>query len=269
MSKLGSKLSYSNVIATLALFVALGGAAVAAGLPRHSVGPRQLRRGAVTATALRRGAVRTAKLAPRSVTGGKLAVNAVSAANIANGAVTSSKLAANSVLGAAIANGVITNAKLGNELVTKTKIANGAVTLSKLGEEVAPLLGTLRSGQTLRGAFDLGASGQAGGKEPTSVHSGTSFQFPLTNTPAAPETNILNPNQTTAACPGVTGGNQQTPQAAGGQLCVYITQTSGATLKGLTFDAGSVTRLGFGLRAQFEAEEKDSNVEGFWAVTAP
>ena len=33
------KLNYSNVIATIALFVALGGVAVAAGLPKNSVGP--------------------------------------------------------------------------------------------------------------------------------------------------------------------------------------------------------------------------------------
>ena len=111
--------------------------------------------------------MRTAKLAPRSVTRRQARRQCGQLRRHSHGAVTSSKLAANSVLGAAIANGVVTNAKLGNELVTKTKIANGAVTLSKLGEEVAPLLGTLRSGQTLRGAFDLGASGQASGKEPT------------------------------------------------------------------------------------------------------
>ena len=39
MSKLGSKLSYSNVIATVALFVALGGAAVAAGCPATALVP--------------------------------------------------------------------------------------------------------------------------------------------------------------------------------------------------------------------------------------
>lgn len=265
MSRLRPKLSYSNVIATTALFIALGGAALAAGLPRNSVGAHQLKRGAVTTRALRRGAVNAAKLAPRSVSANKLALNSVGSGNIASGAVTSTKMAANSVGGAAIANGVITNTKLANELITKTKIANGAVTLNKLGEEVSPLLGTLRTGQTLRGAFDLGTSG----KEASFMHSATSFQFPLSNSPAAPETNILAGTQTTAACPGVAGGNQQTPQAAAGQLCVYITGTSGATLKGLTFDPGSVTRLGFGLRAQFQAEEKDSNVEGLWAVTAP
>jgi len=45
------QLNYSNAIATIALFVALGGAAVAAGLPRHSVGAAQLKQGAVTSAA--------------------------------------------------------------------------------------------------------------------------------------------------------------------------------------------------------------------------
>jgi hypothetical protein len=61
------KLSYSNVIATIALFVALGGAAVAAGLPKNSIGAKQLKRGAVTAAKLKKGAVTGGKLAPKSV----------------------------------------------------------------------------------------------------------------------------------------------------------------------------------------------------------
>ena len=49
-----TKLTYSNVIASLALFVALGGVAVAAGLPKNSVGTKQLKNGAVTATKMAR-----------------------------------------------------------------------------------------------------------------------------------------------------------------------------------------------------------------------
>jgi hypothetical protein len=55
MKHLSGKLTYANVIATLALFVALaGGTAFAASqmLPKNSVGPKQLRKGAVTATKL-------------------------------------------------------------------------------------------------------------------------------------------------------------------------------------------------------------------------
>jgi hypothetical protein len=51
-------LSYANLTASVALFIALGGAAYAATvLPRNSVGTRQLRKGAVTAAKVRRGSL--------------------------------------------------------------------------------------------------------------------------------------------------------------------------------------------------------------------
>jgi hypothetical protein len=50
---LTTRLSYANVVATLALFISLGGASYAAMvLPPHSVGSRQLRPGAVTPATL-------------------------------------------------------------------------------------------------------------------------------------------------------------------------------------------------------------------------
>jgi hypothetical protein len=275
-SRLLPKLNYSNVIATIALFVALGGAAVAAGLPKHSVGANQLKRGAVNAAAIKKGAVTSGKLAPKSVVAGKLGPNSVSPGNIGNGAITSAKIAAGSVLASAIKNGVITNPKLGNGVVntsklaanavTSTILANGSVTTAKLGPEIAPLLGTLRSGQTLRGMIDIGV----GTASATAVHSAESFQFPLTNAPTAPEANVIKVGgSATPACAGVTGGNQQTPQAAAGQLCVYLTNAS-KTLEGVSFDGGSVSRLGFGLTAKFSSEAGTENfVQGFWAVTAP
>lgn len=258
MSRIRPKLNYSNVIATIALFVALGGAAVAAGLPKHSVGAKQLKRGAVTTAALRKQAVTSGKLAAKSVVNGKLGPNSVSPGNIGNGAVTTAKIAAGAVIASSIKNGVITNNKLGNEAVTSAKLGKGSVTLAKLGDEVAPLLGTLRSGQTLRGVFDVGDEGKQD-------RSATSFQFPLQNTPAAPSANVLLPGANSAACPGLGGG--ATPQAASGQLCVYITSAS-LELESLGFDAGSVNRLGFGLLGKFKVTG-DNFVQGQWAVTAP
>jgi hypothetical protein len=53
LRRLTDRLTYANVVATLALFVALGGVSYAAvELPARSVGRRQLRRGAVTPEAL-------------------------------------------------------------------------------------------------------------------------------------------------------------------------------------------------------------------------
>jgi len=259
-SRLRPKLNYSNAIATIALFVALGGAAVAAGLPRHSIGPKQLKRGAVTAAALRKAAVTSGKLANKSVLASKLAPNSVGPGALGNGAVTSAKLAANSVIASSIKNGVITNNKLGSGVVNTVKLADGSVTTAKLGPEVGPLLGTLRSGQTLRGVFDVGSTG------PTAdlARSAVSYQFPLLNPPTA---TVLKPGQTSANCGGLSGGAAQTPQATAGNLCVYITKEENLD-ETTPLVAENNLRLGFGL----VAKSKLANpyyAYGQWAVTAP
>ena len=259
------RLSYSNVIATMALFIALGGVAVAAGLPRHSVGAKQLKRGAVTAAALRKQAVTSGKLAPKSVINGKLGPNSVGPGNIGNGAVTTPKLGASSVIASTIKNAVITTNKLTNEAVTTPKLANEAVTSAKLGkgsvtaaklsDEIGPLIGTLKPGQTLRGVFDVG------GKEPAITRDAVSFQFPLLN---APSVTVLKKGQTSANCSGLGGGNQQTPQATAGNLCVYVTEEVNLG----TLAVENNTRLGFGLKAE-TGGIGDWLAYGQWAVTAP
>jgi hypothetical protein len=58
MQRLREKLSYSNVIASVALFVAIGGTSYAAiTLPRNSVGAKQLKRNAVGSSEIRPRAV--------------------------------------------------------------------------------------------------------------------------------------------------------------------------------------------------------------------
>ena len=274
------RVTYSNVIATMALFIALGGVAVAAGLPRNSVGPNQLKRGAVTAAKIRKQAVTSGKLAPKSVINGKLAENSVGPGNIGNGAVTTAKLAANSVIASTIKNSVVTTnkldneavttgklgkeavatAKLDNESVTSAKLGKGSVTAAKLSDEIGPLLGTLKSGQTLRGMFNIG------GGVGDAAQFGQTFQFPLQNTPTV---NIVDPpTATTTACPGLSGGVGQTPQAAAGQLCIYVTNRVNLAALGLTAPGAALTRLGFGLEAIGEGGGGFSGT-GQWAVTAP
>jgi hypothetical protein len=60
-------LSFANVTAAVALFVALGGAAYAVTLPRNSVGSRQIEPAAVGATEIRRGGVRGAEVRDHSL----------------------------------------------------------------------------------------------------------------------------------------------------------------------------------------------------------
>jgi hypothetical protein len=275
------KLTYANVIATIALFVALGGAAVAAGLPKNSVGTKQLKRGAVTTADLRRGAVTAGKLAPGAVVAGKLGANAVLPGNLGDGIITTLKLGDQSVIASKIKNGAVTTNKLDNDAVTSAKLAetsvtgaklengavttaklgNGSVTLAKLADEVMPLLGTLRSGQTLRGVFDVGSVAAAAGNTSREAQS---FQFPLLNPPTV---TVLKKGETTANCGGLGAGVGQTPLATGGNLCVYVTESK--NLDPTTpLVVENNTRLGFGLVAKAEAAG-EYYAYGQWAVTAP
>jgi hypothetical protein len=60
-------LSYANVTATLALFVALGGTSYALAIPRNSVGPAQLKTNSVGSSEIKRKAVKTADLDDRTI----------------------------------------------------------------------------------------------------------------------------------------------------------------------------------------------------------
>jgi hypothetical protein len=116
-------LTPSTVISCVALFVALSGAAYAAGLAKNSVKTKNIANGAVTA----------AKLKSSSVNASKIANGAVIGSKIANGAVGASKLAEASVRSSALGGGVVTTGKIKDLAVTEGKLASNAVTASKIG----------------------------------------------------------------------------------------------------------------------------------------
>jgi hypothetical protein len=64
MRLLRTKLTYANVVATLALFIAIGGASAFAAnqLAKNSVGSKQLKKNAVTAAKIKNGAIAPVKL---------------------------------------------------------------------------------------------------------------------------------------------------------------------------------------------------------------
>jgi hypothetical protein len=65
VSRLRERLSYANVTATLALFIALGGTSYAAvSLPRNSVGSTQLRSNAVSSAEIRDRSIRLRDVSP-------------------------------------------------------------------------------------------------------------------------------------------------------------------------------------------------------------
>lgn len=68
LTKLRSHLTYANVMATIAVFIALGGTSIAAvSLKKNSVGSTQLKKGAVKNSDLARNAVASTKVKDRSL----------------------------------------------------------------------------------------------------------------------------------------------------------------------------------------------------------
>jgi hypothetical protein len=69
LNALAGRLTYANVVATLALFIALGGASYAAiKIPKNSVGTKHIKKGAITADKIRNGAIGTGKIRNGSLT---------------------------------------------------------------------------------------------------------------------------------------------------------------------------------------------------------
>lgn len=87
MRRLHQRLTYGNVVATMALFIALGGTSYAVTqLPRNSVGSAQIKRGAVGASELRRSAVSSRAIRNGSISVRDMSRGAQSALRGATGA---------------------------------------------------------------------------------------------------------------------------------------------------------------------------------------
>ena len=137
MRQIRKRLTYANVTATIALFMAVGGAtAIAANqLPRNSVGPRQLQPNAVRTGFLDRNAVRTGKIAFEAVRAGKIAKNAVVTNRLRDGAVSGAKLSNQAVGTGKIGKLAVNTSRLGNESVQSGKIGSGAISTGKIEDD--------------------------------------------------------------------------------------------------------------------------------------
>jgi hypothetical protein len=115
MQRICQRLSYANVVSTLALFLVLsGGAAYAAKK--------------ITSHDLRGGSVTTAKIKRNAVTRSKIKAKAISTAKIADGAVTNARLADGSVSLEKLAPGFI--APAAEKLSHAANISSGGVVLA-------------------------------------------------------------------------------------------------------------------------------------------
>lgn len=74
MKQIRKRLTYANVMSSIAVFLVLGGAtAIAAGLAKNSVGTKQLKKNAVTTKKIKNGAVTGAKVKAGSLTASNFA----------------------------------------------------------------------------------------------------------------------------------------------------------------------------------------------------
>jgi hypothetical protein len=284
MKRFRPRLTYANVVASVALFLALGGAAMAAGLPQNSVGKAQIKKGAVTAAALAKKAVTSGKIAPKAVVAGKLGPNAVLPGNLGAGIIDTSKISASAVTAEKIKNNVVTTNKLNNAAVTSPKIAtsgvatanlaelavttaklgNASVTAAKLAPGVIGNVETLKTGQTERGVFSVGGTK---GPAKASAYGSVSFQLLLAANPTS--VTVVPKGTITANCPGLGNGGT-TPEAAAGSVCLYLTTETNLEGVGSAAVTPEGNRLGVNLKAVGkEATEGDFVASGIWATTAP
>lgn len=123
MSRLRKHLTFSNVIACLALFTALSASAYAA----VKLGPGQ-----VKAVNIANQAVTNSKLKREAVTSGKIKKGGVTRANMGAGAVTTEALDTGAVTGKKIGKKAVSPRTLANEAVTAEKLANESISAAKL-----------------------------------------------------------------------------------------------------------------------------------------
>jgi hypothetical protein len=101
MRALLRRLTYANVVATLALFLAVSGGAVMAAsqLGKNAVQSKNIARNAVKSQDIASNAVKTRNLAKNAVKSAKIAANAVTEKKIAKASITRAKLKAGTLAG--------------------------------------------------------------------------------------------------------------------------------------------------------------------------
>jgi hypothetical protein len=147
------RLTYSNVIATLALFLALGGGALAASnLGKNTVGSKQLKKNAVTTAKIKNKAVTGAKIKPGTITGTQVNASTLGTVPVANLANSLAPLEAVHLVGAPGQPGFENNWKNGP--------AEGAFTFNPVGffkdhEGIVHLQGVATGGLSGKPIFHL------------------------------------------------------------------------------------------------------------------
>jgi hypothetical protein len=125
------------VIACVALFAALTGSAIAAGVGKNTVRSPQIVDGTIRTVDLRDNAVAAGKIAPDAVDTTEIAENGVDSSDVAPESLTAADLGAASVTSSEVADQSLTANDLGPDSVGSSELQAGAVRASELGAIIA------------------------------------------------------------------------------------------------------------------------------------
>jgi len=102
MKLIRKRLTYANVMSSIAVFLVLGGATAFAALGRNTVGTRQLKSNSVNRGILARNSVYPGKINLEAVKAGRIAKNAIASDRLRNNIVSTDKILDNAVTGAKV-----------------------------------------------------------------------------------------------------------------------------------------------------------------------
>jgi hypothetical protein len=285
MTRIRSRLTYANVMASVAVFAALGGGAFAASI--------KAKKDSVVSSSIKNGKVKSADIRDNGVGGGDIADGAVGGNDIADGAVGGAELADGAVGGAELADGSVGGTKLANGSVDGAKIADGEITGADVaddsllgadvdestfgvvpeadqldGREAADFFrygGWVPPGETITGVW----GGREYGADNPLIQE---YSFPL------PARLALGDNDVNFGANGAAGsiGNDDDPSCTGtnisptappGKVCIYVSGSNLLASSGTALgEAGASGRRGFQVRGPSHAVG-DVEVHGSWAYT--
>jgi hypothetical protein len=164
MRRLRKVLTYGNITATIAVFLAMSGVAAAVTLaPKNSVTSASIKDGEVRTPDVRGGAVTAAKIAANSIGSGKVVDGSLNGVDVRDDSVGASDLASGSVGTSEIADDSVSGTKIPEGEVRSSEIANYSIGSNDInGNQIGALqvkdLVTATSGGTYVSAGGYGSA---------------------------------------------------------------------------------------------------------------